>query len=886
MNAWQAIERLRSLFRSRRLDRELDGEIAAHLELAERDGIARGLSPAEARRQARVLFGGLEPMREDHRDRRSVRWLETFAIDFRYGLASLFRDRGFAAVAIGVLALGIGANAAMFSVMDAVLFKPLPFPDPDQIVRLWEAPVPTERNQTSSADFLEWKRRSTSFSVLAAQASQVATLMLDGEATQLSGELVSADYFDVFGIQPLIGRAFAPGDDQPGAPKVIVLSHATWTSVFGADPAVLSRDLSLDGETHRVVGVLPPKAFDRDGGRQADQPAAFWKPLVFDSVEVTGGAHWLNAVARLRKGVSREQAQAEMDAIRVAMSPQMSAAKKVWTFAVDPVDDRLISDDLRRSIYVAMGAVVLVLFIACANIANLLFARGASRRQEMSVRAALGAGRRRLVAQLLTESLVLCLLGGAFGLAVGAALISVAVPLLPLAVPFTSPISLDARVLAFSTALTAITAMAVAVLPALQASSAPLAQALTQGARGSSVARERLRRLLVSAEVALSVVLVCGALLLFKSLLNLQRVPLGVESDRVISTSLDLPPAFFPTATHATTLYDNLVTRVNALPGIVRVSMASHVPLEGAGGETLRVPGRDERVLVRFKRVDPDYFSTLTLRVVAGRAFNTSDSLGAAPVAIINEHLAQRIAAQFGIRNPVGSTVSLPALGYSGSVTRVNMMVVGVVGTERIRTDLRVPMDDAVAYVPLAQAPKRAVTLLVRTSGEPAAMASAIREAIRRTDNRVVAANMRTMAQIKRRSLSGASEPAFVVGVFATVAVLLAALGLYGVLAHVVAQQRREIGIRMALGATARNVVGRVVTHALWMIAGGLALGLVASALLTRVTSSLLFEVSALDPAVFIGAGAAMLAVGVFASLIPAVRAARVDPTTALRAEG
>jgi putative ABC transport system permease protein len=567
------------------------------------------------------------------------------------------------------------------------------------------------------------------------------------------------------------------------------------------------------------------------------------------------------------------------------MAPQVPPAKKAWTFAVDPFDDRLVSDDLRRSIYVAMGAVVLVLLIACANIANLLFARGASRRQEMSVRAALGAGRRRLVAQLLTESLVLCLLGGAAGLAVAAALIRVAVPLLPLAMPFTSPVSLDARVLVFSTALAAITAMAVGVLPALHASSAPLAQALTQGARGASVARERLRRLLVSAEVALSVVLLCGALLLFKSLLNLQRVDLGVEADRVISTTLDLPPAFFPTSTHATTLYDSLVARVSAVPGIVRVSMASHVPLEGAGGENLRVTGRDERVLVRFKRVDPDYFATLTLPV-AGRAFNTSDSLGAAPVAIINERLAQRIVDQFGIRNPLGSTVSLPALAYSGSVTRVNMTVVGVAGNERIRTDLRVPMDDAVAYVPLAQAPKRAVTLLVRTSGEPAPMAGAIREAIRQTDNRVVAANMRTMAQIKQRSLSGASEPAFVVGAFATVAVLLAALGLYGVLAHVVAQQRREIGIRMALGATARNVVSQVVTNAMWMIAGGLALGLVASALLTRVTRTLLFEVSALDPAVFISAGAAMLAVGVLASLIPAVRASRVDPTTALRAEG
>ena len=310
------------------------------------------------------------------------------------------------------------------------------------------------------------------------------------------------------------------------------------------------------------------------------------------------------------------------------------------------------------------------------------------------------------------------------------------------------------------------------------------------------------------------------------------------------------------------------------------------MPLEGAGGENLRVPGRDGRALIRFKRVDPGYFATLNLPVVAGRAFAANDVLGAPPVAVINERLAHQIAEQFSIRDPVGSTVNLPALGYSGSVTRVNMTVVGVVAGERIRTDLRVPMDDAVAYVPLAQAPKRAVTLLARTSGEPASMARAMRDAIGQTDHRVVAANVRTMAQIKQRSLSGVREPAFVIGAFAAISVLLAALGIYGVLAHVVTQQRREIGIRMALGASAGDVVGHVVTNALWMVVLGLALGVAGAALLTRVVTTLLFEVSALNPTVFAGACVFMLVVSLLAAAVPAVRAARVDPNTALRAEG
>ena len=883
MSVRRLVLRLLALVRRDRLDRELDDEVQAHLELAEHHGLARGLSPEEARLEARRAFGGIPQMKEVHRDDRSARWLEHVIGDIRYGIVSVRRDPVLTMVAISVLALGIGANTAMFSLVDGVLFRPLPFPDPERIVRVWETPTATTSNSTTTRNFVELKARSQSFEALSAESTSTATVEVNGTPTRLNGRYVSADHFSVFGIQPLLGRNFRPEEDQPGADRVIVLSHAAWQAHFGGDPGVLGRTILLDNDPHEVIGVLPPGAFDRLRSRPLDDPASFWRLNAFDQEELRASMHWLNPVGRLKPGVTVQQAQNELLGIRAQIADLIPAWKQAWSVKVEPFDELLIGDRLRQSIYIALGAVVFVLLIACANITNLLLAQGAARRQEMAVRAALGASRGRIAAQLLTESLVLGVLGGIAGVALATLLVQAAVPLLPV-MPFTAEVTLNWRVLAFATATAVAVSVTVGLLPAVRLASGAEAAALNSAARGSSGAHERTRRTIVAAEVAVSVMLICGAFLLFKSLARLQLVDVGARIENVITMSIDLPRDRYPSGNLLAAFYPTLIERVNAIPGVISASLAGDMPLEGTGGENLRMPGRDERLMVRFKRADSAYFATLGIPVVAGRGFTTSDRAGAPNVAVVNESLARRLRDRFGMADPVGQTVDLPLLGF-GRDRRAIMTIVGVIGNERVQSDLRAPAED-VAYVPIAQAPRMQVKLAVRTQGEATAVFPAVREAVRQLDDRLALADVRTMEDIWAGSLSGLREPVWLLGIFAAVSALLAALGLYGVLAHSVTQRRREIGIRMALGARANDVVSLVVRGTLSMVGVGLLCGLAGAAALTRVMRTLLFEVSALEPSAFVFGGVVMAAFALAAALVPARRASRVDPSTALRTDG
>lgn len=879
MTLRRAAHHVLALLRRRRLEKELESEIEAHLELAERDALARGLSAEEARWEARRRFGGVEQVKEIHRERRSFVWLDALMRDLRYGVAALAHSPGFTASVVGVLALGIGANVAMFSVVDAVMLKPLPFAEPDRIVRVWEAPRPGVTNATSAASFLEWKRLATDFEALSAENSLSVALQNGGEPVRLNGKAVTAEYFRVFGTQARLGRTFSAEEDQGAGARVLVLSHAAWQNDFGADPEILSRRPVLDGEPYQVIGVLAPGAFDRDETK-------FWKPLAFTPAERASKSHWLMVYGRLREGVALTQVNERMQAVYAATMEKASEEDRQGAIVVERLGRLLVGDNLQRSISVAFGAVALVLLIACANVANLLLAKGATRSKELAVRSALGASRGRLVAQLLTETLVLCLLGGAAGVVLAGALLRVATPVLKEALPFTAAVALDLRALGFAGTVALVVALLTGTFPAVQTSFGSLAESLNRAARGSSGSHALVRRAIVIGEVGLSLVLVCGALLLLKSLLKLQQIETGIQVEHVITTSVDLPKSSYPTPERAAQFCEAVRERLEAVPGIRRVGLTSHMPLQWIGnGEALQEPGERKLVRVRMKRVDPGYFQTLGIPLLAGRGVTSRDTASAPRVIVINEALAARLKDVGRVQEAVGRRVrvSMPPFGEPKEFLP-EVEIAGVIRSERAGPP-GMP-DPAVVYVPMAQAPVSHVKLIVLAQADAAAVVTGLREAVRAVDPKLPLGELATLEQVRARSLSGASRPAWLIGVFAGIAALLAGIGLYGVIAHTVSQRRKEIGIRMALGARSHDVLSQVLRNAVSLVCIGLGLGLLGALALTRVMKSLLYEVSPLDPLALAAGCLAMVLVGLLAGWIPAYRAAGVDPVTTLRDEG
>jgi putative ABC transport system permease protein len=808
----------------------------------------------------------------------------TWLADARYAGRMFVKNPGFTLFAVLTLALGLGANVAIFSFVDGLLLKPLAYPEPERIVQIWEKPPRGLRNGVSALNFLDWRDQASSFSAMAARTGDSFTLTGRGEPRQVRAALVSAPYFDVLGVKAALGRTFAPDEDQPGRNRVIVLSHRFWVSQLGGDRGAVGRSLTLNGDDYTVIGVLA------QGGEFDRAFAEVLVPLALDRAQVVRNFHYLSVVARLKPGVPFERAQSEMSGIAGRIAEQYPDIKKGWGATVDRLVDRVVNDRLRLSLLVMMAAVGAVLMIGCANLANLLLARATLRTREMALRAALGAGRARLVRQLLTESVLLSALGAVAGLVLGFLLFRGIRSLLPeFFLPSQTAVSLDWRVVGFLTVLALVTGILFGLVPALQGTRRDMVGVLKEGGRGAagSTGRRLMRHALVVSEVALAFVLLVGAGLLIRSFNKLMNVNPGFDSTNVVTMSVPLIMEKDVDGARLTIYLNSLLERVKAVPGVQHAATTSALPMQGWGfGMPFRLDGMprgsdSERQACYFKIVSPDYFSALGMTVRRGRALSASDAAGRPPVTVVNETFARRF-----LRggDAIGRRIFVEQIvtGRRELGAEIPWEVVGVVADEKVGS---LDSTSAGIYVTYAQSPIVGVSLLVKGIGEPAGFTKSIQSAVWEVNPGQALDNVRTLEQIKAESVGGTRLQTFLLGLFAVLALLLAAIGIYGVLSYVTAQRTQELGVRAALGASALDLMRLVVLGAVVPVGAGILIGLAGSFLLTRMMQTLLFETTPTDPVTMTGVGLVLTTVAFVACYIPARRAARVDPIVALRHE-
>ena len=810
------------------------------------------------------------------RDRRARRRPEPdppmsrFVNDLRFAARTLRRSPGFALVAVLTLAVGIGATTAIFSVLHAVVLRPLPFPEPERLAWLSEVTPSGEDFSTSEPTFLDFRERARSFSRLAALTDRPVTLRGEREPQRLRGVAVTPDFFAALGVAPVLGRGFLPEEEAPDA-AAAVLSHALWTSRFGADPRVVGRSLDLGGEAVPVVGVMPE-------GFVSPGDAEIWLPLA-PSAGADRGDHALSMVGRLAPGVSAEAAATEMRAIAARLGERYPESNGGWSVRLAPLRERMIGGELTRTMWVLMGAVGLLLLLMCANLANLLLARGVSRRREMGLRAALGAGRGRLAGQLLAESLLLAGAGGAAGLLVAAWGVPLLKLLLPPSTPRLAGIGVNGTVLSFALAASAGCALLFGLFPALQASSSDVRTALREGSRGSAAAGRRVRDALVVGEVALAMTLLVAAALLAGSFLRLRAVDTGFAEEEVLAVPLTLPGPQFEERGEMGRFLSAVEARLREIPGVASVGATNVAPLGGGGTVVnLSVEGRPsgpgETPFARWRSVTPGFFGAAGVSLLRGRLLDPTDYAPDAPAAIVvTQAFARRL---FPGEDPVGRRV---AMGVNGTNWRT---VVGVVGDVR---DTRL----AEAPQPLFFLPEVGgwpwMTLLVRTSSDPAALAPAVRRAIWSLDPALAIPTVEPISAARREAVAGPRLNLLLMAAFAAVALLLAGLGVYGIMSHSVLQRTREIGIRIALGARPWRMLRMVLGRGVRLVAAGVALGAAAALVFARLLAALLFETPPSDPATLAGTAALLAAVGLASAWVPARRAARADPMEALRHE-
>jgi predicted permease len=875
-----------ALFRRSVVENEVEEELRAHIQDRAHDLERSGVPRAEAERRARLEFGGYQKFKEECREAQGTHFLEALIQDLRFGLRMLRKSPGFTAVAVLTLALGIGANTAIFSFVDAVLLKPLPYPHPERIVSMWEKAPKFDYNPISTLNFLDWERQNRCFQFLSAIARDTVTLTGSGSPEELNVHRVSASYFKVLGVGATLGRTFAASENEVGNDLEVVLSNRIWRSRFGGDPKVIGRKITLDVRSYTIIGVLPADSiFDRTW-------AVMWLPLTFTPANMTRNYHWLSAIARLEPGVTLKQARDQMDTIGARIAALYPDSNKGVGVTVDPYIDQVVDPQLRRSLWVLFAAVGAVLLIGCANLANLTLARGTDREHEIAIRSALGARRLRLIRQLLTENIFLGILGGVAGLALGNALMR-GIKLLfpPDMLPPEANVRMDYGVLLFTMVIGILTGILFGLAPALSGTQPDLAGSLKEGGRTTAgLTRHRMRTALVVAEVALSFVLLAGASLLIRSFNRLASLNPGVDTPNVLAMDLPTPLTEFTNSATLTNYLTEITENVRSVPGVRDVAITDKPPMEGfANGAVFLIEGREylpytQRPVCGFKVVGPSYFHTVGMRLLKGRGLEESDVAGTVPVTVINETMAKTY---FKGEDPIGKRILIRQLvfGKAARGPEIPWQVVGVVKDEKVGGKVfSLAEDIPVVYVTFYQSPGTRNSLVVRAAMDPLLLSGSIEQAIWKVNNNQAVANIETLEEIKTQSVAPARLRTALLAIFAGIALLLAAVGIYGVVSYSVAQRVHEMAIRLALGASPGGLLKLVIGKAMLMVLVGLALGGGAALALTRVLASLLYDTSPTHPVTW-AAGALLAAVALLACYLPARRAMRVDPMVALRYE-
>ncbi len=877
----QAVARLAGFFGRAERESRLTDEMRFHVDMQTEALVRAGTDRREARRQALVAFGGRERWRDAARDEYRGQFFDRLGQDVRYGARSLLHARVFTAASVATLALGIGATTAIFSVVDAVLLRPLPYTDPNGLVMLWEhhmSNAGSAHNVTGPANFLDWRDEARSFSAMAAfVTSRVTIVAAGGDPVSEQSRYASAALLPMLGIKPVLGRLYTEAEDRAGAARVAVLDYGLWQRRFGGRRDIVGSTVQINGNDVTIVGVLPK-------GFAFFEPSALWMPMRFSDEDRTAQGRYLRVVARLNPGVSWQRADLEMKAIarhRAIDVPELDAN---WTALASPMRDDLVGNS-RTPLLVLLGAVGFLLLIACTNVANLMLARAGDRRREMAVRVALGAAPRRIVHQMLTESVMLAVAGAALGVAgawAGTRALGRMVPP-ELDAAAVSGIGIDARVLAFVICVALVTGIAFGLAPALQSANRDPKDAMSEGGRSGGAGSRRagrLRAALVVVEIALAVVLLAGAGLMVRSLADLRRVPLGFDADHVLTAGVALHGHAYDSATAAIGFFERAEQRLAALPGVRAVGAISWLPLSGlrsASSFTVvgqPVPPLGQEPVGDFRAITPGYFAAMGIPIEEGRGLEATDRRGGGEVVVVSHTLARTF---WPNGSPVGHE-----LKYEWDDWHV-ARIVGVAGDvhhDGPRTEPYMEM-----YLPLEQFPYTGMTFVVRSSGNPLALAAPLRAALRDLDPTQAVADVKPMTDLVHASVGDTRLDTVLFASFGVIGLVLAMIGIYGLGAYTVQQRRHEFGIRMALGAQRRTVLSMAIRRGLVLAALGLAVGVAGALSLTHLMGALLFGVKPNDPVTFAWVAVALAAIAALSAWVPARRATRLDPVAALRSD-